>query len=243
MSPWEGGIVIKLRVEDKYIVSQGELIVLEKRLSAIMRTDVHQHGDGYMIRSLYFDGYQDPCMDENESGVDNRKKYRIRIYDPSDAYIRLEIKEKIRGLTQKTSCMLTRGETEAMMRGQIPPGYDERAPLNAMKMRMRLDRFAPRAVISYERAAFVCPTGNVRITFDRNITASRVCEDFLSEYMPCEVPVLPAGMHVLEVKYDELLPDYIAQALDTGRMQQTAFSKYYLGRMALLGDRLPVGLL
>ena len=55
--------------------------------------------------------------------------------------------------------------------------------------------------------------------------------------------MLPAGMHILEVKYDELLPDYIAQALDTGRMQQTAFSKYYLGRMALLGDRLPVGLL
>lgn len=236
-------VVIKLRVEDKYIVSQGELFILEKRLSAMMHTDVHQHGDGYMIRSLYFDGYQDPCMDENESGVDNRKKYRIRIYDPSDAYIRMEIKEKIRGLTQKTSCLLTRGETEAMMRGQIQQGYDERAPLNALKMRMRLDRFVPRTVISYERTAFVCPTGNVRITFDRNITASRMCSEFLSERVPCAVPVLPAGMHVLEIKYDELLPDYIAQALDTGRMQQTAFSKYYLGRMALLGDMLPAELL
>lgn len=236
-------IVIKLRVEDKYIVSQGDLFVLEKRLRAVMQTDVHQHGDGYLIRSLYFDGYQDPCMDENEAGVDNRKKYRVRLYDPRDSYIRLEIKEKIRGLTQKTSCRLVRDEAEALMQGRILPGFDERAPLNALKTRMRLDRFAPRAVISYERSAFVCQTGNVRITFDRNIMASRVCGDFLSDRVPCMVPVLPSGMHVLEVKYDELLPDYIAQILETGRMQQTAFSKYYLGRMALAGDMLPLKLL
>ena len=73
--------------------------------------------------------------------------------------------------------------------------------------------------------------------------ASRVCRDFLSEHVACTVPVLPAGMHVLEVKYDELLPDYIAQLLETGKLQRTAFSKYYLGRMALAGDMLPLGLL
>ena len=232
-----------LRVEDKYIVSQGELLILGKRLGAVMKADAHQHGDGYMIRSVYFDGYQDPCMDENESGIDHRKKYRIRLYNHDDSLIRLEIKEKIRGLTKKTSCRLTSQETHALMQGQNLPGFDERAPLNALKTKMRLERFAPRAVISYERTAFVCPTGNVRITFDRNIMASRVCGDFLSEHVAGTVPVLPAGMHVLEVKYDGLIPDYIVQILETNKLQQTAFSKYYLGRTALAGERLPIGLL
>ena len=60
-------------------------------------------------------------------------------------------------------------------------------------------------------------------------------DDFLSPHVDGYVPLLPSGMHVLEVKYDELLPDFIAQALELGTLQQCAFSKYYLGRMALSG--------
>ena len=236
-------MIIKLRVEDKYIISQAEMYVLEKRLNAVMKTDVHQRGDRYLIRSLYFDGYQDPCMDENEAGIDNRKKYRIRIYDPNNSYIRMEIKEKICGLTKKTHCMLTREETEDLMQNRMPQGFDERASLNALKTCMRLEGFTPRAIISYERTAYVCSTGNVRITFDQNIMASRNCGDFLSERVACTIPILPAGMLILEVKYDELLPDYIAQILESGRLQRTAFSKYYLGRLALSGDMLPIKLL
>ena len=130
-----------------------------------------------------------------------------------------------------------------LMQGQILPGFDERAPLNALKTKMRLERFAPRVLISYERTALVCPTGNVRITFDQNIMASRACGDLLSERITGMMPVLSAGMHVLEVKYDGLIPDYIAQILETGKLQQTAFSKYYLGRMALAGETLPIRLL
>ena len=48
-------------------------------------------------------------------------------------------------------------------------------------------------------------------------------------------PILPAGQHVLEVKFDEFLPDYVAQALELGQLRQTAFSKYYLSRLALPG--------
>lgn len=44
-------------------------------------------------------------------------------------------------------------------------------------------------------------------------------------------PVLPAGQHVLEVKYDEFLPDPVAQVLELGHLRRTAFSKYYLSRL------------
>ena len=123
-----------------------------------------------------------------------------------------------------------------IMEGDLPLKPDSRAPLNALQMQMRCSQMAPKVIISYERTAYVHPSGNVRITFDRNITASRYCEEFLEAQVSGMTPVLPAGMHVLEVKYDEFLPDVIAQQLEIGKLRKTAFSKYYLGRLALLGE-------
>ena len=37
-------------------------------------------------------------------------------------------------------------------------------------------------------------------------------------------------------EYEEFLPDVIAQQLEIGKLRKTAFSKYYLGRLALEGS-------
>lgn len=200
-----------------------------------MAQDAHQTGGSYMIRSLYFDTFDDVGMDENESGVDLRRKFRIRHYDPASETMRLEIKDKVHGYTKKTSCPLSRAECAALALGEIPPALGSCAPLNALRIQMLTNLMRPKAIIEYERSAFVHPTGNVRVTFDRNIAASCAIEDFLSPNVRGFVPLLPDGMHVLEVKYDELLPDFIAQLLELGSLQPCAFSKYYLGRMAILG--------
>ena len=200
-----------------------------------MRQDANQKGDCYEIRSLYFDDAWDRCMDENEAGVDQREKFRIRIYDGSSDVIHLEIKEKFRSLTKKTSCDLTQEECLQILEGTLPLALDSRAPLNRLQMMARCSRMEPKVIISYERSAFVYPAGNVRITFDRNIMASSCREEFLEDRVSGMVPVLPSGVHVLEVKYDELLPDVILELLELGNLRQTAFSKYYLGRLALEG--------
>lgn len=201
-----------------------------------MSQDAHQNGDCYEIRSLYFDDAWDHCMDENESGVDQRQKYRIRIYDAGTDVIRLEIKEKYRNLTRKTSCTLSQEECRQLMEGAMPLTMGQRPALNQLQLQMRCCRMEPKAVIAYERTAFVYPEGNVRITLDRNIMASRRLEEFLEDRVSGMTPVLPTGWHVLEVKYDEFLPDVIAGMLETGNLRQTAFSKYYLGRLALEGS-------
>ena len=212
------------------------MFLLAGRLKTVMSQDIHQEGDCYEIRSLYFDDAWDRCMGENEAGVDQREKYRIRIYDPQEDVIHLEIKEKNRGLTKKRACSLSREECVAIMEDDLPLKLDARAPLNALQLQMRCSRMAPKVIIAYERTAFVHPSGNVRITFDRNIVASRCTEDFLETQVSGMTPVLPTGIHVLEVKYDEFLPDVIAQQLETGKLRKTAFSKYYLGRLALRGE-------
>ena len=211
-------------------------MLLAGRLKNVMTQDIHQEGDCYEIRSLYFDDLWDRCLDENEAGVDRREKYRIRIYDPRSDVIHLEIKEKNRGLTKKRACDLSREECLAIMEGELPLKTDSRAPLNSLQLQMRCARMEPKVIIAYERTAFVHPSGNVRITFDRNIMASRNREEFLEDRVSGMVPVLPAGMHVLEVKYDEFLPDTIAQQLEIGKLRKTAFSKYYLGRLAVRGE-------
>lgn len=224
------------RVENKYLVSDADLAVLEARLKTVMEPDAHQIGSCYEIRSVYFDDILDNCMAENDAGLDCRKKYRIRIYDPAAQVIHLEIKEKTSGLTRKMSCDLTREECDRILEGTMSLRFDHRAPLNQLLLQMRCTKMEPKAIIAYERTAYVHPTGNVRVTFDRNIMASRYCDEFFEERISGMTPVLPAGMHVLEVKYDELLPDYIAQQLQTGVLRQTAFSKYYLGRLAVSGE-------
>ena len=230
------GSPIEYRVEKKYLVTDQDLMCIAARLKAVMSQDIHQEGDAYRIRSLYFDNILDRCMDENDAGVDQRQKFRIRIYDPRSQTIHLEIKEKNNGLTKKLSCDLTREECTGIINGSLPLSFDSRRPLTQLRLQMRCALMRPKAVIEYERTAFVHPTGNVRITFDRNIMASRHCNAFLSDRVTGMIPVLPAGVHVLEVKYDELLPDFIAKALEIGKLQQTAFSKYYLGRLAIQGD-------
>ncbi|MBQ6929696.1 MAG: polyphosphate polymerase domain-containing protein [Oscillospiraceae bacterium] len=227
---------MEFRVENKYLVTDADLAVIKARLKTVMKQDVHQDGDCYTIRSLYFDDINDNCMKENDGGVDQRKKYRIRIYDPKGDFIRLEIKEKQRSVTKKYSCRITREESEMIMNGTIPLTFDSRKPLNELKLQMRCAKMMPKTIIEYERTAFVHPVGNVRITFDRNIAASRYCDSFFDERTHSLVPVLPAGVHVLEVKYDEFLPDFIAAQLETGILRQTAFSKYYLGRLAVNGE-------
>lgn len=227
---------MEYRVENKYLVSDADLAVLAGRLQIVMKQDEHQNGDCYEIRSLYFDDLLNHCMQENDAGVDQRHKFRIRIYDSSASLIHLEIKEKIRGLTRKKACDLTKEECEEIMDGSIPFVFGDRKPLNLLLLKMRCEKMQPKAIIAYERTAFIHPSGNVRITFDRNIMATEVLDSFFDEKLVGLVPVLPAGMHVLEVKYDEFLPDFIAEQLEIGTLNQTAFSKYYLGRMAIQGD-------
>lgn len=228
-------INIEYRVEKKYLVSDFDLTVLAQRLSAVAKPDVHQTGTCYEIRSIYFDDIQDSCLNENESGIDCRKKYRIRTYGTADSPIKLEIKEKYRSMTKKRSCTLSTSEYHAIMDRSMPLQFGDRIPLNQLTLQMRCAGMKPKVIITYERTAFVHPVGNVRITFDRNIAASREYSDLLNPNVSALIPILPAGMHILEVKYDEFLPDIIAKQLEIGNLSQTSFSKYYLGRLAVNG--------
>lgn len=222
---------MEYREELKFFCSDYEMEILKHRLQAILPYDSHQKDDCYMIRSLYFDTADNQGFYENVAGVDNRKKYRIRTYNNSDQKIQFEIKEKLHGKTKKTSYSMTKTDCEAFMRGEYLPHVGDSTVFNQIFLQEHLHALSPVVIVEYERTAFTYPIGNVRITFDRNISGISDAMSFFSD-CPIKRPVLPTHQHVLEVKYDELLPDFIAQTLEIGSLRQTACSKYYLCREA-----------
>ncbi len=221
----------RYRHEFKYICSYGQLREIETRLTGLIRRDPHAGPDGvYNIRSLYFDDYYDSCLRENESGTDPREKFRIRIYNHSAERISLELKRKERGKTQKLSCLITEEQCRALMRGEIAEPERSAPPVLAkLELLMRTRLMRPKVIVEYDRIPYICPMGNVRITLDENIRSGERTDLFLEEDLPLR-PVMPAGMHILEVKYDEYLPDWIYRTVALEDLRQTAFSKYYLCR-------------
>ncbi len=221
----------RYRHEFKYLCSYGELMTLKVRLQGLVSLDTHVGESGvYNIRSLYFDDIYDTCYRENEAGTDPREKFRIRIYDHSSERISLELKRKVRGKTQKLSCLLTEEQCRGLMEGEIPV-LQENSPalLRKLCLLMQTRHMRPKVIVEYERVPYVYPHGNVRITMDENISASNRTDRFLERQIPLR-PILEAGQHILEVKYDEYLPDGIYRTIQSGNLRQTAFSKYYLCR-------------
>ena len=212
------------RHELKFLVPETDLERLRGRLDLLMSLDQHQDGDFYTIRSLYFDDLFDSCLEDVLSGADRRHKFRIRTYNASSDVIHLEKKSKCRGMIRKESENLTVDTCRSYMEGLPVPAQglvSQELLKGILSAGMR-----PRCIVEYDRTAYVEPAGNVRITFDRNIRGTMKTDRFLDPDSEDYIPVLPAGMHVLEVKYDEFLPDYLLQAVDLNCLTRTSFSKY-----------------
>ena len=222
---------MKFRHELKYVVSSAQVELIKNRVEHLLPRDAHAGEKGmYAIRSLYFDDYENRCYRENEDGTDPREKFRIRIYNHSAEKIRLECKRKERGMTHKESCPLTEMQTRMLMDGRALPDIASQPPvLRKLTMQMLTRRMRPVVIVEYERIPYVYELGNVRITLDLNVSSGKDVGAFLEESIS-KRPVMPAGRQLLEVKYDEYLPDFIYNNLQLENLQQTAFSKYYLCR-------------
>ncbi|MEE1052209.1 MAG: VTC domain-containing protein, partial [Lachnospiraceae bacterium] len=161
----------------------------------------------------------------------------IRSYNRSADRISLECKRRESGMILKKSCLLTPDQFRDLMEGRPLPVSDRNpALLNRFLIERRTRFFTPRVIVSYQRRPFICPQGNVRVTFDRNIAASASFDRFFEHSLP-QRPILQAGMQLLEVKYDDYLPDHIYHAIQMTSMRQETFSKYYLCRHYYHGGR------
>lgn len=221
----------KFRHELKYQCSQAEMDMLRARLRCIMRPDPHADESGsYLIRSIYLDDYADTCMQENEDGVSPREKWRIRSYNCSSGQIRLECKRKEHGMIQKQSCPLTmRQLAEILLDRPLTTDLSVQPLLRQMEVLRRTRLLRPKVIVQYRRTPFVCAEGNVRVTLDEDMASSSCFEKFFDPDLPARL-IMPRGHQLLEVKFDEFLPDYIYHAIQMRDMRLETYSKYYLCR-------------
>ena len=219
------------RYEYKYIITKQQAVLLQQRLQELMPRDSHAGDEGvYSIQSLYFDDYDNRCFYENLNGTDPREKFRIRIYNQNPARIVLECKRKERGKTLKASCLLSAGQCKKLMKGEILPEIDRQpAVLRKLTLEMMLHGMHPVVIAGYDREPFVYGTGNVRITLDKHLYSSSDLSGFPGGNIS-QRPVMPKGLHLLEVKWDAFLPDVIYRACQLDSLTQTAYSKYFLCR-------------
>ena len=197
-----------------------------------MEKDSHTPDNGrYLIHSLYFDDYKDTSVYTTNSGLSKRFKWRIRYYGDDLDYIVLERKEKINSRCHKKSCKLTLTEYDKIISGNITDiVYDtNKELLKELAKDMLIYDYRPKVIVDYERIAYVEEITNVRITFDMKISASYELEHFLDgDYT--KFYIQDTGENVLEVKFDDILPSYIRNIVESYGFNQTSFSKYYYSR-------------
>ena len=222
---------MKYRHEYKYVIDARQEAILRVRIGGILQPDRHAGDTGsYLVRSAYFDDCLDSCLNDNLLGAEPRSKFRLRYYGNDPGTIRLEKKSKQNGMTQKEICPVTAAEAKAFLCGGHPAAEIGMPPMKQRLFTELMQRaLRPKSIVTYERMPFVYAGGNVRVTFDRMLSSSEEVHRFLTgDYLTR--PVFPVGKSVLEVKWDELLPPFIREALQLENLQWTAFSKYYMCR-------------
>ncbi len=218
------------RQEKKFLMSAVAAQQLSASLSQVMTEDSHNGPLGYSIRSLYFDSLDDRDFFEKIDGVEMRRKIRLRIYDPSADFAMLEMKQKEGPYQKKRSLRLSRQDAQKLIAGRHQVLLSYREPFAAECYGvMQMYCYRPRTIVEYQRKAFIAKENKIRITIDRNITATETQWDLFSKDLQQSYVLDPFNV-VLEVKFNGFLLSYIKDLIYPVNRSELSVSKYCLAR-------------
>ena len=224
-----------LRQEKKFLISLEQYYRYSHHLAAVLHMDAHSCGEGYLIRSLYFDTLDDKDFEDKEDGVELRRKIRLRNYGADNDFAVLEMKQKQGAMQKKRSLRLNRDEARRLTRGDYSPLLAHKEPFAAECFGLMHCRcYRPKAVVEYRRTAYVARENNIRVTFDGQIAATESNCGLFDEHLAL-YPVMPGSRLVLEVKYNGFMLSYIKDALNAVERSELSVSKYCLARSVTLG--------
>jgi len=229
MTPSAPPPAVRPRHEFKHNLNRGDYLMVRARLRAVLQPDSHAPDGEYLVRSLYFDTPDDRALRDKLDSVDHRVKWRLRHYGRRPEFIKLEKKAKTRGLCYKQSVRVTEEEVRRIQAGDLGwTSADDRDLVVELGHEMTTKHLRPKTIVEYVREPFVFGPGNVRVTLDRDLRTGYLAHDLLAD-----TPTLPAGdgTVILEVKYDQFIPGFIADLVRQPNRRATANSKYALSRI------------
>lgn len=226
---------MNLRYEHKYLLDYETYLKIKDRLNKVLKLDDNSvGGKGYHIRSLYFDDIYDGALFDKSAGVSTRKKYRIRIYNYSENVIKLEIKRKFQDYTNKISTRINKDDYTKIYTGDVSDFIDrDNEVMTNYYLQIRNNILKPKVIVDYYREAYVLPYNQIRITFDMNLSAAKpqyniFTDDVYSKHLDDEYS------RIIEVKYNNFLPDFVKKLFEPFPMTRLSVSKYVLCREEII---------
>ena len=218
------------RNEYKYLINNIQMKILCNRIKNLFHLDKNIRYSAYNVKSLYFDNYHNDAFYDNENSINPRKKYRIRIYNNNPSIINLELKHKIIFKTLKEKCSLNIELAKKLISGSYPKKEERTNKLLLdITEKILVEKLKPVIITIYDRIPYVYNYGNIRVTFDTNFSSSNYISDFFNNNI-AKRPVLPTGMILMEIKFDNYMPDIVYNVLQLGELDRVTFSKFYFAR-------------
>lgn len=216
----------KKRCEWKYWITPRDYMILKQRLISTLPHDKNATNDGsYRVRSLYFDTTNKDCLHEKLGGYSHRRKYRLRSYGIEEEIFKMEIKYRLNYRISKRNVICNKTTAMAIAQGNLTL-MDNTDVSREIQLTFHKKCLSPVVVTDYKREAFVYSPSNVRITFDKFLSAGvpNSFWDFSSNLNE----VFPRTEIILEVKYDNYLPIKIQNLLEGIPYLRSSISKYVL---------------
>jgi len=210
-----------MRHELKFLISLPSAKILKSMLGACMTADSHYKNGRYSVRSLYFDDIDNTAFSDKLDGTAEREKFRLRLYNGDDKYLIFEKKIKNNDMTDKFSELISKDGAKKIISGQSFIDGEVSREFTAKSIGRKLK---PTIVIEYMRTAFTYPVQNTRITVDERIRFASP-EHFFEQKPP--VNFVPNDDRViLEVKYDDVFPQFLIPILSSVPNERISVSKY-----------------
>ena len=215
-----------MRSETKHLLSRTEAARLKERLKFLMKPDSYSPDGSYKVRSLYFETPDRRDMFDKDVGAYARRKIRLRIYDPNQQKAKLELKEKRGSVQRKRSAWVTKAMALRLIEGDFSVLYNRNDPfLDELYVMMTTEIYRPFVVVEYDRQAYTYPLGDVRVTFDSGVRASRSNFNIFDPDMQF-VSVFPDV--VAEIKYTGYFPEILSDIISDHCPVRDSVSKYFL---------------
>jgi hypothetical protein len=220
-----------VRHELKYHLTFLQYRILSRKLAAVLKLDPHAGDDGrYHIRSLYFDDFRNSAFFDKLAGVPTRKKYRMRIYNFCDDFIKFERKSKFNEYVFKESAVLSREEADRIIHGDVAFLADSESQLlRCFYLECRRNLLHPVVLVDYLREAYVHPVGNVRVTFDIGLRTGLGPVSFFDRGTSTVAAYEEPGV-ILEVKFDSVLPEVVRGLFSENIRPRSAIGKFAMCR-------------
>ncbi len=231
--------VIPWRFEYKYRLTTHQYFRLKNDLILYMEPDSFTRlcaGQGYLVRSLYFDNDRFEAYYEKIEGNFGRIKCRIRTYEEelnSESMLRVELKNRWGESIEKYSTFVTALEYEHFMQKRHWDRPDNQI-LQEFERIYYLRAMQPKVLVEYFREGYVPRSrDDLRITIDHKV---RSC---LTDTLFPQ-PALYKNHHphlvVLEIKCRQHQPDWLSRLVRRHGLKYVANSKYTQGLEAVRPD-------